>query len=189
MPIVNDIVRHELEKDAQEMKKRISDSEVILQKASEQDIDKPRSQLQWVASYKKWESYDDIDELTANIESAKKDLRKLNERIKNLNSDTIKKKCSHQFVCGCSRDKQAERQIVAMSTTKKLDEMRSLKEMGNVFFAEKQYEKALALYEKSLIYFEYCFGGNVEEQRKANELRLSCLLNAGKQCVEIVNSN
>jgi hypothetical protein len=179
-PIVSGIVKQELEKEAQELEKKIADMEMELEKASESETDEVVT-AQWTNSYKQWEKYQDTDELATKIRSTENDLAKLKERITRLNnSNDSLKTCSHRFACGCSGNKQAEREVAAMNTSRRLQEMQSFKEKGNIFFGKKKYTDALALYEKSLIYFEYCFDGSESERRRADDLRLCCLVNAGE---------
>jgi len=52
------------------------------------------------------------------------------------------------------------------------------KEQGNTLFTQHNYKEALALYEKALIYFEYCFDGSLDERKQADAIRELCLLNA-----------
>lgn len=177
-PIVNDIVKQELEKEAHELEKKIFEMKITLQRESHRNTNDVSSQAQWMNSYKRWDDYQDTDELQSKFESAENQLTKLKERIARLN-DTNPKSCSHRFSCGCSGNKEAERKVVSMTTSKRLKEMLSFKENGNILFKEKNYWDAMALYEKSLVYFEYCFDGSEVEQKKADALRLCCLLNAG----------
>lgn len=65
-----------------------------------------------------------------------------------------------------------------MKTCDRLDEMVLFKEQGNTLFKQHNYKGALALYEKSLIYFEYCFDGSPDERKRADTIREVCLLNA-----------
>ena len=178
-PVVNDIVKQELEKEAHELEKKIADIKITLQREPHRNTNDISSKAQWTNSYKRWNDYQDTDELQSKFESAEIQLTNLKERIDKLNDSNVKS-CNHRFACGCSGNKEAERQVVSMATSKRLKEMLSFKEEGNILFKEKNYRDALALYEKSLIYFEYCFDGNEAEQKMADALRLSCLLNAGK---------
>jgi tetratricopeptide (TPR) repeat protein len=180
-PVVNDIVRQEMQKEANDLEKRISSLETELQRASKHES----SHSQWTASYEHWDNFQDTDELTVALESAKSNLARLKERIKKLgNCDTLKT-CSHRHACSCSGNKQTEREVVSMTTSQRIEEMESFKEKGNALFAERKYKEALALYEKSLIFFEYCFDGTEEERRQADNLRLLCQLNAAACFLEL----
>jgi tetratricopeptide (TPR) repeat protein len=173
-PVVSEIIKQELENEARELETKIAELEVALQRASETSH---TNRLK--GSYEQWENYQDIEELEAELKTANNQLSKLKDRIGTLHNDNVKT-CSHRFACQCSGDKSAEREVVAMGTSKRLEEMKSFKEQGNTFFGEKKYREALALYEKALIYFEYCFDGTADERMRADELRLWCLLNAGR---------
>ena len=56
--------------------------------------------------------------------------------------------------------------------------MALFKIQGNELFGQQKYNEALNLYEKTLVYFEYCYNGTQEELKQADCLRLQCLLNA-----------
>lgn len=157
------------------------DMENALQRASFHE----RSHSQWTALYREWEHYQDTEELTSKIESAKNDLAKIRETINRLNDANPSKMCSHRFACSCSGNKQAEREVASMSTSKRLKEIQSLKASGNSFFGEKKYSEALALYEKSLLYYEYCLNCTENERKQADSLRLQCLLNAAACFLEL----
>lgn len=176
-PVVNGIVRQEMENEAEELEKKIADMEFALQQASMPSAHKSLHSMS--DSYNHWNSYQDTEELESKVEAAKSQLTRLKDRISRLSSDNPKA-CSHRFACGCSQNKQAEREVVAMSASKRLEEMQSFKEQGNALFGEKKYREALALYEKSLVYFEYCFDGAASERKDADAVRLCCLLNAGE---------
>lgn len=177
-PVVTEIVKQELETEAKQLAKSIAEMEIVI--ARSEDI-KHSAQSEWSDTYKTWEKYQDTEELLTNVESAKGQLANIKERMNRLDGGNSKS-CSHRFACGCSGNKSAEREVVAMSTSSRLKEMQSFKEKGNIFFGEKRYGEALALYEKALVYFEYCFDGTQDEQRLADSLRLRCLLNAGEWC-------
>lgn len=176
-PMMQDLVHQEMQDEAIKLKNCIVEMEAQLQRATTQP---PPSSSTLVSSYQKWDSYRDTEELQTNVTSAKTDLAKLKEKIADhTNGNSIQTKtCSHRNNCGCSGNRQAEREAIAMGTARRLQEMQSLKREGNALFGHQKHQQALALYEKSLIYFEYCFDGTDEEQKRADELRLVCLLNA-----------
>ena len=132
------------------------------------------------SSYSHWDSYEDVEELQEQINAATKSLTKLNDKINNHNNSdsSSEKQCGHQYQCSCSGDKTAERAVVTMKTCDRLAEMIFFKEQGNALFKQHNYKEALALYEKSLIYFEYCFAGSLDERNQADIIREVCLLNA-----------
>ena len=132
------------------------------------------------ASYRHWDDFEDAEEIRGNLAGARAALERMDGRIQGRAGPLLKKDCGHdgRFNCTCSGDKRAEAEVVAMSASERLGEMARMKREGNALFAAAKHAEALALYERSLIYFEYCFDGNAEERRRADELRLQCLLNA-----------
>lgn len=99
---------------------------------------------------------------------------------------------------GCSmcssKNRDAERRVAKMTTKERLKEMIHFrKDKGNVEFDRKCFSHALMWYEKSLVYYEYCFPENDVEEQILNDERKKCLLNAAacmlqlklyKQCLE-----
>lgn len=150
------IITQEMVKDRDKLEKKIEEMELILEKAQPQSESESRKKEDWAKSYTQWGCYEDTDELEESISTAKDDLAKLNVKIKNHSSDLSDKQCDHRYNCSCSGDKSAERQVVAMKTSDRLDKMSLFKEEGNSFYAKQNCKEALALYEKTLIYFEYC---------------------------------
>jgi len=171
---MKDIIGQEMTKERDKLAKRID--------AMEQNIFKAKAALQNDTcrqdscnfNYSAWDSFEDTDEL----EAYKDDLNKLNIKIQNHNSFDPNKPCNHKYRCSCSGNKSAERKVVAMKTSDRLEQMALFKKEGNTLYAQKKYKESIALYEKSLIYFEYCFDGNQDELKLADALRLQCLLNA-----------
>lgn len=149
-------------------------------------------------SYKRWDCYQDIDDLEAKIDSARRDLSKLNEKILvHNNSGNSDKHCNHRHRCSCQGDKSAERKVVEMTTSARLEQMASFKKQGNDLYAQKKYKAAVGFYEKTLIYYEYCFlDGSDDELKQAETLRLqayqnsaSCFLhlNLYPRCIDYCN--
>ena len=143
--------------------------------------DVPRSgRVSLSATYRHWDGFEDAEEIRGNLAEARASLERMDVMIQGRAGPLKKKACGHdgRFGCTCSGDKRAEAEVVAMSTSERLDEMARMKKEGNALFEAGRHKEALALYERSLIYFEYCFVGSAEERRRADELRLRCLLNA-----------
>ena len=175
---LGDVISQEMGRESERLEKDIAEMERTLHAAKEVRNDAYYNKAlstdsAWTDSYRQWERYEDIEELEDKIKSAKKDLNKLKEKKENPS-----KKCSHRFKCSCSCDKQAEQEVVGMGTLQRLKHMQLFREQGNFLFRKKKYEEALGLYEKSLIYFEYCFDGTDDECQQADDLRLKCLLNS-----------
>ena len=184
-PGIKDIIHQEMLKERDKLEKHIKSLKDSIEKASSSadenrndNTNKTNNTL--TSSYSHWDSYEDVEELHEQINNAKKSLIKLNDKINNHDNPntSTNKQCGHRYQCSCSGDKRAEREVVAMKTCDRLDEMIHFKEQGNNLFTQQNYKEALALYEKSLIYFEYCFDGSPDERKQADAIREVCLLNA-----------
>ena len=184
-PGIKDIIHQEMLKERDELEKHIKSLENSVDKTSssvnENRNDNTNTTNNTLTStYSQWDSYEDIEELHEQINDAKKALAKLNEKINNHDNpdSSSNKTCGHRYQCSCSGDKRSERAVVAMKTCDRLNEMVLFKEQGNSLFTQQNYKEALALYEKALIYFEYCFDGSLDERKQAGSIREVCLLNA-----------
>lgn len=178
---MQDILGQEMVKDRDKLQQRIKDLQANISQAQSVQNNTATSSSQrggdsW-ASYSKWNDYDDVEDLEVEIGTAKEALKKLNDKINGHNTDDAKT-CNHRYQCSCIGDKSVERQVVQMTTQKRLDEMVLFKREGNELFGQQKYNEALNLYEKTLVYFEYCYNGTQEELKQADCLRLQCLLNA-----------
>ena len=151
------------------------------------------------ASKGSWESYtqferldvDTRDELEAQTKLARCNLAKLNEKIQ-----SNPKSCSHSHPCLCSQNRSAEIAVMSMTTLQRIEDMKKFKLDGNDLFKDSKYHEALQMYQKALIYYEYCFDAVDSEKRELEHVRLLCLLNAAactlrlesyKQCIEFCN--
>lgn len=166
-----------LQRDISKLEDEISKMEKQLKKAKINENEQSESTSHFSDSYGKWNDFNDTEELEENIKACKAKLKSLKEKSNVYCGNVNEKKCSHGINCGCLGNKKAERDVMAMSTSERIRSMNSFKNEGNILFGKEQYEKALALYEKSLIYYEYCFDGNSSERKSAVKLRLQCLLN------------
>ena len=182
---IQDIIHDEMRKERDKLEENIKASEKSLDKATHSAVAKKRDDTttSLAVSYNQWDCYEDIDELQCKIDAAKKDLAKLNDKISNHTYND--KQCNHRDQCSCSGDKSAERKIMAMTTSERLDQMSLFKEEGNTLYKQQNYKEALALYEKSLIYYEYCFNGSLEERKQADSIRILCLLNAAASFLQL----
>lgn len=191
---MKDIIHQEMIKERDKLEKHIVAMEESLRRARAAAIiqsDRPTQQNHrnrhddtLKQSYTQWDCYEDTDELDEKIDAAKKALIKLNDKVKNHNKPSYNnensEQCSlhHRYKCSCLGDKRAERAVVAMTTCERLDEMSQFKKNGNTLFVQQNYKEALALYEKSLMYYEYCFDGSQDEREQAETIRELCLVNA-----------
>ena len=192
---MKDIIHQEMIKERDKLEKHIVAMEESLRRARAALIqsDRPTQQNHrnihddtLKQSYTQWDCYEDTDELDEKIDAAKKALIKLNDKVKNHNKPSYNNnnsnsdQCSlhHRYKCSCLGDKPAERAVVAMKTCERLDEMSQFKKDGNTLFVQQNYKEALALYEKSLMYYEYCFDGSQDERKQAETIRELCLVNA-----------
>ena len=192
---MKDIIHQEMIKERDKLEKHIVAMEESLRRARAALIqsDRPTQQNHrnihddtLKQSYTQWDCYEDTDELDEKIDAAKKALIKLNAKVKNHNKPSYNNnnsnsdQCSlhHRYKCSCLGDKRAERAVVAMKTCERLDEMSQFKKDGNTLFVQQNYKEALALYEKSLMYYEYCFDGSQDERKQAETIRELCLVNA-----------
>lgn len=201
-PGIKDIIHQEMLKERDKLEQHIKSLEESLSKANSSEDKNTNNNINTThnttltSSYSHWDSYEDVEELHEQISDAKKDLVKLNDKINSHKNTSSEKSCSHRYQCSCSGDKRAEREVVAMKTCDRLDEMVLFKEQGNSLFTQHNYKGALALYEKALIYFEYCFDGSQDERKQADVIREVCLLNAAacflrlklySKCIEYCN--
>lgn len=190
---MKDILSQEMAKERDELERKIEDMEHNLRKSRALQETK-KDTISWKKSYRRWDCYEDTDELECKIEAAKQELATLNRKMKGQDSG---KPCDHKnILCTCFGDRSAERKVMNMETSERIEQMALFKRQGNILYTQKKYEESLPLYEKSLIYFEYCFDGTDEERQRADALRYQCLLNAAScflhmklypRCVEYCN--
>jgi tetratricopeptide (TPR) repeat protein len=155
----------------------------------------------WTNIYDKWNNWEDIEELSSSIKTTKQKLSKLkknhemtNRKKKNNGNDN---NAFGNFCCSSSQNRIAEKKVIQMSTKKRLEHMQSFrKDHGNAEYEKGNYVKAYKWYDKSLIYYEYCFMSSGEEKKEVEEERLLCLLNIAacylalkryQDCVETCN--
>jgi len=167
-----------LQRDVSKLGDEISKMEKQLKKAKINANQQSESKSHFSCSYGKWDDFNDTEELEKNIKEYKAKLKSLKEKSAVYCGNINEKQCSHGINCGCLGNKKAERDVMAMSTSERIRSMNSFKNEGNILFGKDQFERALALYEKSLIFYEYCFDGNASERKSAEKLRLQCLLNS-----------
>ena len=150
------------------LKESIKEKKTILE--SQRKYKHTGTKLDWTTMYKKWEKWEDVDEINNSLLEDKK-------KILNIKSKTKMRMQSSS--CGCaSKDRYEERRVAQMSTIEILKNMTSFrKKYGNACFDKGYFTQALQWYEKALNYFEYSFSQG-EEKLKVHHERLLCLLNA-----------
>ena len=121
----------------------------------------------WTKTYKKWNKIQ-------HIENIKTDLGKNQKKLEMMKQ----KKNRHHVPCCGSHNRKDERKVAEMPLEEKLKEMRRFRGEGNTFYGERKYSQAMILYEKSLIYFEYCLPRNTLDEAKVDQERVHCLVNS-----------
>ena len=94
----------------------------------------------------------------------------------------------------CCSVSEAERKVARMSLRERLKHMKTFRQgQGNRCFKKQDFKVALMWYEKSLMYYEYCFPSNDWEIEAIDEERKLCLVNSAachlelkeyRQCIE-----
>ena len=130
----------------------------------------------WTKTYKKWDKLQHIENINIDLDKNKKKLEMM-ERKKNR----------HHFPCCGSHNREDERKVAEMPLDEKLKEMKSFRDEGNQLYQEKKYSQAMILYEKSLIYFEYCLPRNTLDEVKVNHERVYCLVNSAACLLNLGN--
>eukprot|EP00957_Ditylum_brightwellii_P187232 14259886-Ditylum_brightwellii.AAC.1 len=169
--------------DIEHLERKVKTEESRLQKQHGIQNDDDRSSntfpnSDWTQSYATWDSWDDTEEINNRLLCNKQRVKALKAKTSKCNTCNRCHKHNQLPSCAGSQNRKAERQVLEMSMSERLQKMHDFREEGNILFKQTDYRNALALYEKSLIYFEYCFYGNTEEKKAANQQRLTCLLNA-----------
>ena len=80
--------------------------------------------------------------------------------------------------CCSSQNRDAEVKVIKMTTWERLKHMQLFRcDHGNVEYKKGDFLEASKWYDKSLIYYEYCFMASGEEKDKVENERMLCLLN------------
>jgi len=124
----------------------------------------------WISTYEKWDKWEDTEEIETQLSTARQNLTDLK-----ANPDT--QRPSVVPCCRGSHNRRAERYVARMTTQNRLHHMISFRNKGNTYFKKGDYSSALQWYDKSLIYYEYCFPINEEEKKSIDRERRCCLLN------------
>mmetsp|Transcript_22694 Transcript_22694/g.47243 ORF Transcript_22694/g.47243 Transcript_22694/m.47243 type:complete len:464 (-) Transcript_22694:29-1420(-) len=149
-----------------EVTKRIYEQELKLEHTLEKQSSIPSSSSSsWTSNYQKWNLWEDAEQIKESLES---DKRAQDSLLKNTRAMT-----------GCSsHDRSAERRVAELSLSDRLGEMKGFCEQGNSYYDEGQYARAAMKYKKAVIYYEYCFPENEEEEKQTEEIRLTALSNS-----------
>lgn len=163
-------IAHLFEDDNTVLKNEIEKAKAKLEKhqhrENQNSINGAQSITDWSNSYLKFKDYEDEDELKKHIEILESKLKK---RL-NLTSKA-------QSFC-CSKNRGEERRVANLSLESRLDEMRLYRDEGSRCYRSNNYEAALKLFEKSLLFAEYCFPQSIEEKKMVQDEKEICLLNS-----------
>ena len=109
-------IGQEMIKERDNLEKKIGVMEQNISKARAVQNYNPKEDT-WGKSHSQWDCYKDTDEFKCMVDHAKQDLAKLNDRIKNHNTNKSGKLCTHRYQCFCSGNKSAEREVMAVKTS------------------------------------------------------------------------
>ncbi|TMW61494.1 hypothetical protein Poli38472_012685 [Pythium oligandrum] len=138
--------------------------EKLRQKTEVMPTDKTTSdgQYDWTSVYEKWDAWEDPEELAQREQEA----REKHERALKSQQQSM-----------CNHDHSAEQKLMDMTTDAKLCACDEFRVLGNLFFAQGQYQRAAYNYHKALVYFEYIFPEGDDENKQHDQLKLTTLLN------------
>eukprot|EP01056_Protomagalhaensia_sp_Gyna25_P003945 Protomagalhaensia_sp_Gyna_25__3944@NODE_354_length_3757_cov_19_342657_g273_i0_p1_GENE_NODE_354_length_3757_cov_19_342657_g273_i0NODE_354_length_3757_cov_19_342657_g273_i0_p1_ORF_typecomplete_len704_score170_01ANAPC3/PF12895_7/0_0012BTAD/PF03704_17/1_3e03BTAD/PF03704_17/0_0063TPR_MalT/PF17874_1/0_0048TPR_1/PF00515_28/58TPR_1/PF00515_28/7_1TPR_1/PF00515_28/6_9TPR_16/PF13432_6/2_1TPR_16/PF13432_6/0_33TPR_19/PF14559_6/2_9e03TPR_19/PF14559_6/6_1TPR_19/PF14559_6/0_063DUF3600/PF12207_8/0_51TPR_2/PF0771 len=86
-------------------------------------------------------------------------------------------KDSMAAVAGCAHDRSKERALYDRPTVEKLRMARRFRLEGNVAFGEREFQQASVNYQKALIYYDYTFPENDQQEQEFQQDKLSAHLN------------
>lgn len=114
-----DLMKDEMEKEMDKLENVIADLEGRLQRSTHA-VPTPRNTFVW-ESYRKFDSLviDSSEELEAQLSLARANLSRLKEKIQGSKSNL--KACSHMHPCKCSQNRAAEVEVMAMTTSERLE--------------------------------------------------------------------
>lgn len=130
----------------------------------------------WTDVYKKWNDWEDEDEIKTTLQKSKQKLTKLKRNHEKTQRKQID--ADPDSICCSSQNREDERKVVKMSTKERLEHMQIFRrDHGNKEYEQGNFSKARKWYDKALIYYEYCFMSSGKEADQVEEERLLCLLN------------
>ena len=136
---MKEIIGKEMVTERDKLENRLQDLEGRLrtvEKAGAMKNDKSKSDTLGT-SYRKWNCYEDTDELECKISDLRQKLVKLNAKMEKHNANKSGKECGHRYECSCSGNKSAEKKVMAMKTSERLEQMAVFKTKGNTLYGQK----------------------------------------------------
>lgn len=125
---MKEIIGKEMVTERDKLENRLQDLEGRLrtvEKAGATKNDKSKSDTLGT-SYRKWNCYD-----------LRQKLVKLNAKMEKHNANKSGKECGHRYECSCSGNKSAEKKVMAMKTSERLEQMAVFKTKGNTLYGQK----------------------------------------------------
>jgi tetratricopeptide (TPR) repeat protein len=116
----------------------------------------------WSSTYRKYEDYEDLDEIQTAIQKEHDIQEKLLEQHNP----------SQHY-----HDHSAERKFFELPEKEKMKQCERYRALGNGLYKEGLLPKAAHLYKTAISYYEYCFPKDNDEQSALDELRYACLCN------------
>ena len=85
----------------------------------------------------------------------------------------------------CSHDHTHERNIYEKPYQEKLEAIRMFREEGNRYFKTKRFAEAASEYKRAMIYLDYTFGEDSDQEDELDKERLKCHLNQAAALLEL----
>ena len=130
---------------------------------------KTAPKVDWVAAYDRWHDFEDLEELEQREKTARDKAAAA--------ASSAPQSCSH--------DHSQEQAVYDMSTGDKIVACRRFKGIGNLYFREGQWARAIGQYDLALAYFDYAFPDTDEEAAALDDVRFDCLLNSASAFLRI----
>ena len=129
--------------------------------------------MNWTHIYDKCNNWVDTDEIQSQIKKSKQEFSKLKK-----NHEMSKGRNMKESLCCSSQNHGAEVKVIKMTTRERLKHMQSFRcDHGNLEYKKGNYLEALKWYDKSLMYYEYCFMSSGGGKGKVENEQMLCLLN------------